>query len=80
MGLLEGHAPKCNYEISVHHYNKDYYLADAIYPRWLTFMKTIKSESGDPITSDDHSYNYQGPLASVDHELPNFFADFLDMH
>jgi hypothetical protein len=39
----------------------------------------IESERKHP-PNDNHLYDFQGPLATIDHNVPTDFADFLAMH
>ncbi|KAM1159368.1 hypothetical protein ACFX19_033117 [Malus domestica] len=39
--VLQGKAPKVTYEVNGRMYDRPYYLADGIYPRWSTFVKTV---------------------------------------
>ncbi|XP_048439003.1 protein ALP1-like, partial [Pyrus x bretschneideri] len=39
--VLQGKAPKVTYEVNGRMYDGPYYLADGIYPRWSTFVKTV---------------------------------------
>ncbi|XP_030964181.1 uncharacterized protein LOC115985379 [Quercus lobata] len=39
--LAEGRALTVHYSINSHNYIIEYYLADDIYPKWATFVKTI---------------------------------------
>ncbi|XP_070678045.1 uncharacterized protein [Malus domestica] len=39
--VLQGNTPKVMYEVNERMYDGPYYLADGIYPRWSTFVKTV---------------------------------------
>jgi len=44
--LYEGWSPKCEYMVNGRKYNIGYYLSDSIYPKWATFVKTIRLPQG----------------------------------
>ncbi|XP_030936472.1 uncharacterized protein LOC115961676 [Quercus lobata] len=44
--VAEGRAPTIHYSIHGHDYTMGYYLADGIYPKWATFVKTIPAPQG----------------------------------
>ncbi|CAL8169001.1 unnamed protein product [Prunus armeniaca] len=49
--VLGGHSPQITYQINNIVYSGAYYLADGIYPRWTTFVKTIPNPQSEKETS-----------------------------
>ncbi|XP_019094351.1 PREDICTED: putative nuclease HARBI1 [Camelina sativa] len=44
--ILNGNAPEVNYFVNGREYNLAYYLTDGIYPKWATFIQSIRLSQG----------------------------------
>ncbi|XP_010450364.1 PREDICTED: uncharacterized protein LOC104732513 [Camelina sativa] len=44
--ILNGNAPEVNYFVNGREYNLAYYLTDGIYPKWATFIQSIRLPQG----------------------------------
>ncbi|XP_018487830.2 uncharacterized protein LOC108858395 [Raphanus sativus] len=44
--IVEGIAPQVNYYVNGREYNLAYYLTDGIYPKWATFIQSIRLPQG----------------------------------
>ena len=44
--ILQGRAPRVNYIVNGHEYHLAYYLTDGIYPKWATFVQSIRLPQG----------------------------------
>ena len=49
--ILANEAPRAPYMLNGHRYERGYYLADGIYPRWSTFVKSFSAT-----TDEKHAY------------------------
>ena len=49
--ILAGESPRAPYTVNGRRYEQGYYLADGIYPRWATFVKSFSAT-----TDEKHSY------------------------
>ncbi|XP_033145153.1 uncharacterized protein LOC103868371 isoform X3 [Brassica rapa] len=44
--IINGQAPKVTFSVNEHQYNMAYYLTDGIYPKWSTFIQSIRIPQG----------------------------------
>ncbi|XP_033143316.1 uncharacterized protein LOC103861781 [Brassica rapa] len=44
--IINGQAPKVTFSVNGHQYNMAYYLTDGIYPKWSTFIQSIRIPQG----------------------------------
>ena len=79
--FAEGRAPAIHYSINGHDYTMGYYLANGIYPKWATFVKTIPSPQGQKQKLFAAAQEAIGRMLSVHLECFKHVSQlFVDLH